>query len=208
MKSKKTILTIIGILLMAIQLLGFIGMSRMYVGLYPSSETLLYVSPSSRNYGLNIREAFFAIEAGTDRFNSSFEDLTFPEYEYRVPSATQYTSAMVRESLGCSVGGGFGLFVYDAILTISYCFVGIIGVCLFCVAKIIAHRELSHNNEWKKKKKAKKISDKLNISADILAHCEFVGNDDQLMNYLQTCVNNGLLTQDQSAALFEAYKQK
>ncbi len=148
MKFNKTILTVIGALLIIVQLLGFIGMARMDVGLYPSRETLFYVGPPSRDSGLNIRMAFFAIKAGMDRFGSSFEDLTFPIDEYRVSSATQYASAMIRESLGCSGSGSFGLYVYDAILTISYCSVGIIGVGLIWAAKIIERREEARNNKW------------------------------------------------------------
>ena len=130
MKADRIILIVIGILLIIVQLLGFIGMSRMEVGLYPSSETLSRVEQSSEQSNLNIKMVLFAITAGTDRFVSSFEDLTFPEDEHRVTSAEQYTSAYLRESLGCSSDGSLGLFVYDTVLTISYYLIGIFGVVL------------------------------------------------------------------------------
>ena len=81
------------------------------------------------------------------------------------------------------------------------------GICVFLLPRIlIKGRERRIAN--KMKRNAKKVSNKLNISEDILAHCEFVGNNEQLMSYLQTCVNDGLLTQEQSDALAKAYKRK
>lgn len=130
MKADRIILIVIGILLIIVQLLGFIGMSRMEVGLYPSSETLSRVEQSSEQSNLNIKMVLFAITAGTDRFVSSFDDLTFQKDEHRVTSVEQYASANLRESLGCSSGGSLGLVVYDTVLTISYYFIGILGVVL------------------------------------------------------------------------------
>ena len=57
------------------------------------------------------------------------------------------------------------------------------------------------------KKKIKKLSTKLKISVDIPAHCENVESNERLNDYLQTCVKMGLLTEDQSTELFEAYKE-
>ena len=135
-KTTKTILLILGFALIFVQILGFMGMSRVNVGLYPSAESLSSTYSSSRS-DLNIKKILFAVEAGTDRFASSLEDITFPEDEYRVATAEQYTSAYVRESLGCSDGGSFGLMIYDTVLTISYCFVGILGLCLLLAGKIL-----------------------------------------------------------------------
>ncbi len=61
--------------------------------------------------------------------------MTFPDDEWRTISSTQYASAFVRESLGCSDGGSFGLIVYDFFVLISYCSVGIIGVVLLILAR-------------------------------------------------------------------------
>lgn len=140
MQENKNILIVLGIFLIVVQILGFIGMSRMEVGLYPSSDTLLRVPQSSEQSKLNIKMVFFAIMAGADRFGSSFEDLTFPENEHRISSVDQYASAYLRESLGCSSGGSFGLIVYDTVLTISYYFIGILGVVLIILG-IMGYRK-------------------------------------------------------------------
>ena len=110
----------------------------------------------------------------------------------------------------------FGILLYAviaaAIRTSGYILGAIPTMLLFSFTVYLIPRILIKCWEWnrtrEKKNKAKKVSAKLNIPEDILAHCEFVGNNEQLANYLQTCVDKGLLTQDQSAALFNAYKQK
>jgi len=129
MKISKLSLIVVGIVYIIGQLVAFIGMSRMYVGLYPSSDNLMepiYCEES----GLNAGTLLFAVTAGIDRFDSSFKDLTFPKDKYRVPTAEQYASAMIRESLGCSRDGSFGLVVYDIVLAISYSLLGIAGAIL------------------------------------------------------------------------------
>ena len=126
MKEKKVMLYI-GVLLIIIQALSYIGMSRMRVGLYPDAGDLPYPQIINGS-GLNFKKALFAVSAGVDRFNSGFEDLTFAKEDYRVMSATQMASAMNRESM--SFSNGIGLFVYDTILTISYWFTGIAGSVL------------------------------------------------------------------------------
>ena len=131
----KRLLTIIGIILIFIQIVSFIGMSKVYVGLYPDNDDLLY-STYSRKSDLTIKKALFAVEAGFDRFQSSFIDLTGND-KYRVLTATQMTSAMVRESLGCSDGGSLGLTLYDAILTVSYLFTGLLGIGLLVTSRVV-----------------------------------------------------------------------
>ena len=146
MQDNKKILIVIGILLIIFQLFAFIGMSRMKVGLYPSRATMPNISPSYSGSKLNIKMALFAIQAGGERFSTSFEDITFPKDEYRMPSVDQYTSAYLREALGCSRGGSFGLIVYDTILTISYFFLGIVGaVLLFLGTKPDSKNKQSEN---------------------------------------------------------------
>ena len=130
MNSCKKILFILGIILIIIQAVSFIGMSRVYVGLYPDGNDLLFPGQYSNDSGLNIKKVIFAVEAGADRFRSSFGDLISGPDKYRPMTATQVASAMVRESLGCSQDGSVGLVVYDTILFISYSAVGIIGAIL------------------------------------------------------------------------------
>lgn len=146
----KAILIVLSLVLIVVQVLGFIGMSRVRVGLYPDSESgLVHISSSKSD--LTIKMVLFAVEAGTDRFASSLEDLTFPDGKYRGLTAEQYASAMIRESLGCSDGGSFGLIVYDTVLTISYCFVGILGFLLLFSDKI--WERIYWKAYWKDKQK-------------------------------------------------------
>lgn len=135
MKSGNHTITIIAILLIIVQIVSFVGMSRMYVGLYPDGDNLIY-SSYSRNSRLNIKMILFAITAGLDRFKSSFTDLFFSKYEYRVMTSEQMTSAMIRDSLGASANKSFGLIVYDTILTVTYCSVGIVGLSLLSISTI------------------------------------------------------------------------
>ena len=148
--TTKAILLILGFALIFIQILGFIGMSKTDVGLYPSKESFSTPIFSSRS-DLNIKMVFFAVEAGTDRFASSLEDLTNSEDKYRTSTSEQYASAYIREALGCSDGGSFGLIIYDAVLTISYCFVGILGFLLLFVDKI--WERIYWKAYWKDKQK-------------------------------------------------------
>lgn len=128
--SKKALLIVLGIVLILVQIVSWAGMSKMYVGLYPDDDDMLYPTSYVEESNLNITKALFAISAGVDRFKSGFEDLSYGEYDYRVMTSTQMTSAMIRESLGCSNGGGVDLFVYDTILTISFFFTGLLGIGL------------------------------------------------------------------------------
>ena len=132
-KSIKVFLAIVGIVLILIQVINYCGVSRMYTGLFPDNEHMLYPQYVSESE-FNPKMILLAIESGLDRFASGFEDLTYPQDEWRVNTSTQYASANIRESLGCSGGGGFGLFIYDAFILISYCWLGIIGFILLMVA--------------------------------------------------------------------------
>lgn len=97
-KSLKIIFIIIGLLLALLQFINFCGVSRMDTGLFPNNDHLLYPTYSIERTELNVKMVFFAFSAGFDRFGSGFEDLTYPEDEYRVNSSTQITSALIRES--------------------------------------------------------------------------------------------------------------
>lgn len=145
--ERKIILVVLGLLLILIQLINYCGVSRMRVGLLPDDELLSYPGYITNDGNLNIKMVFFAFEAGFDRFASGFEDLTFPEDEWRVASATQYASAMFRESLGCSDGGSFGLIVYDFFVILSYCLVGIIGMVFLILAAKIDQSSDSEDEE-------------------------------------------------------------
>lgn len=109
----------------------------MYVGLFPNMDDLLYPSYTNDDSGLNIKKALFAINAGIDRFQSGFEDLLYSDDEYRIMTSTQIASAIIRESLNCSFGGSLGLTIYDIILTISYCFTGILGAILLIASNLV-----------------------------------------------------------------------
>lgn len=136
MKIKKNILLIIGAILVIAQIISFIGLSHGY-SLYP--ENMDYSISGYKNQiersDLNIVKIIVAVQAGYDRFWVSFSDLfSGNEYSKYAPgSATQILSADMRESLGCKDGGSFGLVVYDVVLTIFYCFVGISGVVLLII---------------------------------------------------------------------------
>lgn len=79
---------------------------------------------------------------------------------------------------------------------------------LFAFTVILIPQILIKRRERKiVKKKIKKLSSDLKISSDIPAHCESVESNDNLAAYLQTCVEKGLLTEEQSTVLFEAYKE-
>ena len=145
MNNVKKTLIIFSVCLLVVQALSFGGMSKMYVGLYPDKGDLLYPTYVRRDSDLNIKKALFAIEAGTDRFLTSFEDLTYDKYDYRFMTAKQMTSAMIRESLNCSSGGSVGLFIYDAILTATYAFPGILGAILMFVSFKIKKQEDGEN---------------------------------------------------------------
>ena len=132
-KGVKVFLAILGIFLIIIQIANYCGVSRMYTGLFPDNEHMLYPQYVSKSE-FNPKMIFLAIESGLDRFGSGFEDLTYPKDKWRVSTSTQYASANIRESLGCSTGGGFGLFIYDTFVLISYCSLGIIGFVLLMIS--------------------------------------------------------------------------
>lgn len=158
MQTKNRILSIVGIILIVIQIAAFIGMSRVYVKLFPAGSDLLRPSYSQRDSGLNVGKSMYAVVAGLDRFRSSFEDLFSSKDNYRPMTSTQMTSAMIRESLGCSDGGGLGLLIYDALLIISYCTVGIAGVVILLIAVNKQNRFERRKPNWESDSIYKKTS--------------------------------------------------
>lgn len=149
---KNKIIVALGIILIIAQIVSCVGMSKMYVGLYPDNTDLLYPSYSHGDAKLSLGETAFAIQAGIDRFISGFGDLAFSKDTYRNITATQYASAYIRESLGCSGDRSFGLTVYDAVLTISYYFVGILGVTLVVLST--KSKAENHSNKTQKEEEA------------------------------------------------------
>lgn len=135
----RAILAVFGIFFIILQILAFIGISRSYDSLY-SCKTTLFVYTETKNTHLTFKQATFAITAGSDRFWSSIQDLQRSEDEYIPPSANHYASMYIREDLGCCAGGSFGLFIYDVILTISFCFSGIIGIALLLCAGLLKRK--------------------------------------------------------------------
>ena len=135
----KTFVMILGVVMILIQALAFIGMNRMYVGLYPEMED---VWNSNYFYSDSVpveKKLLFAFTAGFERFMTSFSDLTFDiENEYRNTSPTQYMSTHFRYSLRYNdpvIPMPFNyLGLYDAILTFSYCIVGITGFALLIIS--------------------------------------------------------------------------
>lgn len=146
MNSGKKTLIIIGVILLILQAVSFVGMSSMYVGLFPDGDDLIYPT-NVRKSDLDTQKAMFAVEAGFDRFLSGFGDLTYGTDKYRVMTPTQITSAMIRESLNCSSGGSSGLTTYDLILATSYNTVGIIGIILLLASAMIKTKRRSTNED-------------------------------------------------------------
>ncbi len=139
-------LAVIGIVLIAIQIINYFGVARVYTGLFPDNNSLLYPNYAIEKTNINIREILFAFQVGIDRFASGFVDLFIKDI-WRTNSSIQIASAYVRESLGCSDGGSFGLFIYDFLVVLSYCTVGIIGVVLLVLARIFSPKDIKYNSD-------------------------------------------------------------
>ena len=128
-----------GVALIVIQLISVFGISCADTGIWPGNKTLWPPIQSRGDSTLNIKEMLFAFVAGFDRFLSGFGDLIYHlRDERRALSAIQYASAYIREALGCSHGGSFGLVIYDFFVLLSYCTAGIVGAILLTIAKRIA----------------------------------------------------------------------
>lgn len=200
MKASR-VLIVIGVLLILIQIVSIIGMSNVRVGLYPANDDLLYPHYSSGEMKLNDKILTFAIEAGSDRFRSSFGDFAYDKYDYndyRVMTPTQIASAMIRESLNEP-----DLIIYDVLLTISFSFVGISGIVfliIFFGGNFFAKQKAKTNYTYLKN---------IGISEDIILTCiHYASHDAPLKSYLDSCVKRDLITTEQSEILFNSYKSK
>lgn len=141
LKSKIHALHIIGVILIIVQVISFIGLSHGY-SLYPK-YTPYYHTPVERSE-LTFGMILVAAQAGFDRFELGISDLIAGDESanYHPGSATQMMSSSIREALGSQEDGSFGLFVYDTILTVFYCVVGIMGFVLMLIGtKIKRKRE-------------------------------------------------------------------
>lgn len=136
--TNKKACAIFGIILILIQTIAYFGMSGEFIGLYPDMEDVWdhsssYVPPLDPSK-ITISKFLFGFTAGIDRFKISFSDLAYEKYDYRPMSAEQFTSALFRESFGCSDGGSIDLALYDTALTVSYFSVGILGLFFLLLA--------------------------------------------------------------------------
>ncbi len=57
--NSNLILVVIGIILILVQIINYCGVSRMYIGLFPDNEHLLYPNYSIVESGLNVKKVFF-----------------------------------------------------------------------------------------------------------------------------------------------------
>lgn len=124
--SWKTILAVVGVVLVIVQLVSVVSVVNADIGLFPSNDDYYQTSSFVEESNLNLKSAWYGVVAGSDRFLSSFKET----YDDRVEDP-QLVSCLIRESLGCSGDGSFGLIVYDIILFISYSFLGLLGAGLF-----------------------------------------------------------------------------
>ena len=135
----KTAIILFAIFLILIQLISYIGMQKVYVGLYPEITDMLYPNFFYSSGGPVIRKLFFAVQAGINRFSTSFSDLTFNwETDYYSMNATQMVSAYCRDSLRnyrTDYNTYNYLWMYDIILTVSYCIPGLTGLALLKISK-------------------------------------------------------------------------
>ena len=151
MKNLNGTLKIIGFILIALQLFSVICVSVADVGLYPDGSALDYVD-EYKPTELNFQMVLYAATAGVDRLACSIEELfavtddPYAHVENSGLTTSQIASARAREALGCSHGKSVGLVIYDIILTISYCAVGVLGVVLVLIPKKRHHGKHNHHH--------------------------------------------------------------
>lgn len=140
MVSKKNILTILGAVLIIIQLISILSVSCSVVGLYPEHDHLVqdgYLY-DYRPTDFRIEMVPIALSAGFEKFVSSFGEIFAVNDDGNLLSDTQHKSAVNRGALY----HGSGLYIYDLILTISYSIVGIVGLGLLVAGFIVERRNL------------------------------------------------------------------
>ncbi len=129
--KKKTVLIIIGMILIGLQILSIMGRNKFNTKLFDDSSIFSIPYISLKESGLNFSKWLFGFEAGADKFTTSLSDL-FSEEEYWRPGTTdEMTSVMIRESLGSnSDNPSIALFLYDANISIAYWACGVLGIIL------------------------------------------------------------------------------
>ena len=149
MFAKRSKLTIIGAIMIIIQLISIISVSFSVAGLYPGHDHLVqdgyyidYNSADFKPYMIPI-----AMNAGFEKFISSFGEIFTINGSGKILSAAQFNSAGFRGALmyGTKGGNQAGLFLYDLILTFTYSIVGLTGLGLL-IAGILIERKKQKKN--------------------------------------------------------------
>lgn len=149
MLANRSKLTIIGAIMIIIQLISIISVSFSVAGLYPGHDHLMqdgylvdYMPADFEPYMIPI-----AMNAGFEKFISSFGEIFTINGAGKILSPAQHRSAIFREALnyGSWLRNHYGLVVYDLIVTITYSIVGLAGLGLF-IAGIIVERKKQREN--------------------------------------------------------------
>lgn len=134
--SMRKVFSILALLMFVVQGICYYGMSKSWLGLYPTTLDVGLYATHVEETPLNAKKALFAFTAGFERLGQSFDDLSndedpYSSVSYRPATANQMASAIIRESLSRRSGVSFGLFIYDALLTASFLTPAWIGVALY-----------------------------------------------------------------------------
>ncbi len=150
MLAKRNKLTIIGAVLIIIQLISILSVSCSVTGLYPGHE---HLKQDGYLYDFSLKDDFepymipIAMNAGFEKFVSSFGEIFTVNSSGKILSPVQHRSAVYRSALYYS--GKFndltGIYKYDLILTVSYSLVGIVGLGLLIAGIIVERRNLKKN---------------------------------------------------------------
>lgn len=145
MVSKKNMLTILGAVLIIIQLISILSVSCATAGLYPGHEHLKQDGYFYDYHPTDFRieMAPIALSAGFERFIYSFGEIFTVNGSGKLLSETQHESAVNRGALY----HGSGLYIYDLILTISYSIVGIVGLGLLVAGIVVERRNLRKSQQ-------------------------------------------------------------
>ena len=145
MFAKRSKLTIIGAIMIIIQLISIISVSFSVAGLYPEHDHLVQDGYLYDYHPTDFRieMAPIALSAGIEKFVSSFGEIFAVNDDGNLLSDTQHKSAVNRGALY----HGSGLYIYDLILTISYSIVGIVGLGLLVAGIIVERRNLRKSQQ-------------------------------------------------------------
>lgn len=131
---KKEFLAVIGILLIVLQIVCFIGLANDYDGLYLCKDHTVALFWGTSASDLTLQMAFFAFTYGFESIGSSIQWCFRGAEDFAPLSANQYTSLMIRESLGCCDGGSVGLLIYDVLTTITFLTPAIAGILILILS--------------------------------------------------------------------------